>query len=118
MATRYGEEGGQLAQTHHDGDAGGRDDKVTEEKAQGTARGERSGGTQKETSTDDTTDTAVRDGRSVRWREGRCGGGDSRDHLSMTVLQPTMELAIRTNLILLDVVVVDGFFLVLLGHLC
>jgi len=117
LATRYGEEGGQLAQTHHDGDAGGRDDKVTEEKAQGTASSERSGGAQKETSTDDTTDTAVRDGRSVRWR-GTLWGWDSRDHLSMTVLQPTMELAIRTNLILLDTVVVDGFFLVLLGHLC
>jgi len=50
--------------------------------------------------------------------EGRCGGGDLRDHLSMTVLQPTMELAIRTNLIPLDVVVVDGFFLVFFGHLC
>jgi hypothetical protein len=49
---------------------------------------------------------------------GRCGGGDSRDHLSMAVLQSTLELAVRTNLLLLGGVVVDGFFLVFFGHPC
>ena len=78
LATRYGEESSQLAQTHHDGDAGGRDDEVAEEKAQRTARSERPGGTQEETSTDDTTDTAVREGRSVRWRGTLWGWGLTR----------------------------------------
>lgn len=39
----------------------------------------------------------------------------SRDHLGVAVLQPTLEVAIGANLILLDGLV-DGFFLVFLGH--
>ena len=115
MATRYGEESGQLAQTQHDGDAGGRDDHVTEQKTQRATSSKGFGGTQEETSTDDTTDTTMADQYDGG---GRCGRGDSRDHLGMTVLQPTMELAVRTNLILLDDVLVGGFFLVFFGHPC
>jgi hypothetical protein len=58
LATGYGEESGQLAQAQHDGDAGGRDDEITEQKTQRTTGSEGPGGSQKETSTDDTSDAA------------------------------------------------------------
>ena len=42
---------------------------------------------------------------------------DSRDHLSMAVLQPSLEVTVGTNLFLLDGVV-GGLFLVFFRHLC
>ena len=59
LTTGYREESGQLAQAQHDGDAGGRDDDVTEQKTQGTTSSEGLGGTQKETCADDTADAAT-----------------------------------------------------------
>ena len=43
--------------------------------------------------------------------------GDSRDHLGMAVLQPTLEVALGTNFFPLDGLV-DGLFLEFVRHLC
>lgn len=60
LATGYGEESGQLAQAQHDGDTGRRDDGITEQKTQRTTGSERPGGSQEETSTDDTSNASDR----------------------------------------------------------
>ena len=47
----------------------------------------------------------------------RCEGEDSRDHLSMAVLQSTLEVTVRANLgTPFDDLLVDGFFLGFFGH--
>lgn len=94
LTTGYGEECGQFAQGQHDGDADGRDDDVTEQKAQRATSCEGPGGTQKETSADDASDG---------------------DHLGVAVLQATLELIARAILVPLECMV-DGFFLVVVRH--
>lgn len=59
LTTSYGEESGQLAQAQHDCDTGRRDDGVAEQKTQWTTSSEGLGGTQEETSADDTSDPAM-----------------------------------------------------------
>jgi len=42
---------------------------------------------------------------------------DSRDHLGMAILQATVEVAVGAKVMLLEVLV-DGFFLVFVRHVC
>lgn len=60
LTTRYGKQRDKLAQAQHDGDAGRRDDDITEQKAERPTSGEGPCGTQKETSANDTSDATTR----------------------------------------------------------